>query len=185
VIGSEAYLIGDRIAPQTTSIDQNGVIMVNYADRKPSEPYSVPPSEGKTLRLKLDPATMRFGIVANIAGEADPSRLSLAMKPWVWQSSELPGGVVVTPKQFGKFVLTFTPPEKVSISTDCNAMGGRYISSGKQLSFDQVVSTQMFCDGSQEGEFSKELSGVTGFQFTSKGELQLLIKDAGGMMFFK
>jgi hypothetical protein len=60
VIGSEAYSIGDRIAPQTTAIDNQGVIIVNYADRAPGEPFTAQPSVGKTLRLKLNTSTMRF-----------------------------------------------------------------------------------------------------------------------------
>jgi len=43
--GTNAILLGDRIAPQNISI-QNGRILVNYADRKPGEPMSAPPSLG-------------------------------------------------------------------------------------------------------------------------------------------
>lgn len=43
--GSNAILLGDRIAPQTTEIS-NGKIIVNYADRKPNEPMTARPSIG-------------------------------------------------------------------------------------------------------------------------------------------
>jgi len=43
--GTNAILLGDRIAPQTTEI-KNGVITVNYADRKSGEPMSTSPSLG-------------------------------------------------------------------------------------------------------------------------------------------
>lgn len=43
--GTNAVLLGDRIAPQNVRIE-NGTIVVNYADRKPNEPFSVPPSQG-------------------------------------------------------------------------------------------------------------------------------------------
>src|SRR3989344_288898 len=41
--GTNAILLGDRIAPQTTEI-RNGQVIVNYADRKAGEPMSVRPS---------------------------------------------------------------------------------------------------------------------------------------------
>jgi len=43
--GTNAILLGDRIAPQNVEI-QNGQIIANYADRKPGEPMSTPPSVG-------------------------------------------------------------------------------------------------------------------------------------------
>jgi len=42
-IGTNAILLGDRIAPQTTEF-QDGEIVVNYADRKPGEPFTAQPS---------------------------------------------------------------------------------------------------------------------------------------------
>lgn len=67
-VGTDGYLLGDRIAPQTTEVSQNArhqrVIVVNYADRAPGEPMTAQPSVGKSAYLKLDPANMRWGIVA-------------------------------------------------------------------------------------------------------------------------
>jgi hypothetical protein len=51
-IGTNAILLGDRIAPQTTEI-KDGELIVNYADRKPSEPMSAPPSVGVSKYLKI------------------------------------------------------------------------------------------------------------------------------------
>lgn len=66
-IGSDGYLLGDRIAPQPTTVSPNpthkGVVVFNYADRKPSDPMTVRPSEGKSVYLKLDIPSMRWGIV--------------------------------------------------------------------------------------------------------------------------
>ncbi len=79
-VGSEAYLLGDRIAPQTTEMDEGktalgtnrkNVIVVNYAERKAGEPMTAKPSVGKSVWLKLNPDTLRFGEVAqNFEGEA-------------------------------------------------------------------------------------------------------------------
>lgn len=71
-VGSEAVLIGDRIAPQSTNVDARGFIVVNYADRKPGEPFTTSPSLGKSLYLKFDPAAMQFGeVVQDFEGESD------------------------------------------------------------------------------------------------------------------
>ncbi len=74
-IGSDGYLLGDRIAPQTTELSQNpkqkNVIVVNYADRAPGEPMTTRPSFGKSVYLKLDTQTMQWGIVVpNFEGES-------------------------------------------------------------------------------------------------------------------
>ena len=50
--GTNAVLLGDRIAPQTTSID-NGTIVVNYADRNPGESFTVQPSVGVSRYFKV------------------------------------------------------------------------------------------------------------------------------------
>lgn len=44
--GTNAVLLGDRIAPQNISIEEGGIILVNYADRLPDEPFAVQPSQG-------------------------------------------------------------------------------------------------------------------------------------------
>ena len=65
--GSDGYPLGDRIAPQTTVVSRNprhkNVIVVNYGDRRPDEPMTARPSVGKSVYLKLDAETVRWGIV--------------------------------------------------------------------------------------------------------------------------
>ncbi len=67
-VGSDGYLLGDRIAPQTIGTSPNprhtGVIVANYADRPESDPMSSQPSVGRSAYLKLDAASMMWGIVA-------------------------------------------------------------------------------------------------------------------------
>lgn len=66
-VGSDAYFLGDRIAPQSTTHSPNPrhkyVVVFNYADRAAGEPMSVQPSIGKSAYLKLDTQTMQWGIV--------------------------------------------------------------------------------------------------------------------------
>lgn len=51
-VGTNAIYLGDRIAPQTVEI-KNGELIANYADRKPTEPFSAEPTIGKSLYAKL------------------------------------------------------------------------------------------------------------------------------------
>jgi len=74
-VGSDGYLLGDRIAPQSTNVSENprhkNVIVVNYADRAPGEPMTAQPSVGKSAYLKLDEPRMQWGIVvADFEGES-------------------------------------------------------------------------------------------------------------------
>lgn len=74
-IGSDGYLLGDRVAPQMTTASQNPkqsqVAVFNYADRAAGEPMSAQPSVGKSVYLKLNTETMQWGIVQpNFEGEA-------------------------------------------------------------------------------------------------------------------
>lgn len=50
--GTNAILLGDRISPQTTNI-QNGTIIVNYADRNPGESFDTLPSLGISKFLQV------------------------------------------------------------------------------------------------------------------------------------
>ncbi len=183
-IGGHATLIGDRIAPQTTEINSNGFIVVNYADRKPGESFTVQPSVGKSLWFKFDPATMQLGeVVQNFEGEADTSKMNLSMKTWNWVKTTYSDGKIVTPKK-NVFTLTFKD-NQFSVKTDCNGVTGEYKVNGTKITFDKMMSTLMYCEGSQESEFSKMIGEVSSYMFTSKGELVLEFKMDSGNMIFK
>lgn len=61
---TNAFLIGDRIAPQTTEIhSQTGELRVNFAKRKPGEPMTARPSQGAVLLLKVTPTGVLEGLM--------------------------------------------------------------------------------------------------------------------------
>ncbi len=66
-VGTEGYLLGDRIAPQSTTMSPNPrhvhVVVFNFAERKAGEPMTAQPSVGKSVYLKIDPASLRWAIV--------------------------------------------------------------------------------------------------------------------------
>ena len=188
--GTHAVLLGDRIAPQTTEMSRNpnhkNVIVVNYADRAPGEPMTAQPSVGKSIWLKLDPATMQFGQVEqNFEGEADPSRMTLDMKTWNWVSALYSDGREILPKRAGAFTLTFENDGRFSATTDCNGVGGTYTADNGRITFSEMMSTLMFCEGSQEGEFTQMLTNTSGYLFTSRGELILELKFDSGTVTFR
>lgn len=184
-VGSQAVLLGDRIAPQTTEFGNNDIVIVNYADRNPGEDFSVQPSLGKSIHLKLDPAALQFGEVAqDFEGEADPSRMTLSMKTWKWISALYNDEREVKPAKADAFTLTFGADGKFTATTDCNQMGGSYTTDAEKIEFKDIFSTKMFCEGSQETVFAELLTNSTSYHFTSKGELILDQKfDSGSVVF--
>lgn len=188
-IGSQGLFLGDRIAPQTTEISRDSnrpnVVVVNYANRAPGESFATSPSVGKSIWLLLDTKTMQFGEVAqNFEGEANPDVMVLNMKEWFWVKSQYNDDKIVKPNKEKTFSLKLDG-NRVSIKTDCNNMSGSYTATqDKKITIKDIASTMMYCEGSQEGEFSKMLGEVSSYMFTTKGELILLFKfDSGSMMF--
>lgn len=189
-VGSAGYLLGDRIAPQSTELSQNpshkSVIVVNYAERASGEPMTTLPSVGKSVWLKLDPDALQFGTVEQeFPGEADPEILSLTMKEWRWVSAQYEDGRVVEPGAPDRFVLMFAEDGRFSASTDCNRLSGSYSANEGRLSFGEIASTKMFCEGSQETEFRQFLENTSGYHFTARGELILALKFDSGTVTFR
>ena len=162
------------------------IIVVNYADRKAGESFAVQPSIGKSLWLLLDTKTMQFGeVVKNFEGEANPAKMTLGMKTWNWVNTKYSNDTVVTPRVSNKFTLTLKADKTFSATTDCNGIGGEYTVVGNKITFTKMMSTLMYCEGSQESDFSKMLNQTQGFLFTSKGELVLTLKMDSGSVIFK
>lgn len=185
-VGSDAVFLGDRIAPQSTHMGTGNIIVVNYAERALGESFAVRPSVGKSIWLLFNPQTMQFGEVAqNFEGEADPARMRLDMQTWHWVSTTYGDGKLVKPVDSKKFALTFREGKVFSASTDCNGVGGEYTTSGNKISFERMMSTLMYCEGSQEGEFAKMLSEIGSYHFTSRGELVFDLKFDSGVMVFR
>lgn len=61
---TNAFLVGDRIAPQTTQIQSDArELRVNYAERAAGEPMTAQPSVGATLYLKVTNAGVLEGLM--------------------------------------------------------------------------------------------------------------------------
>ncbi len=61
---TNAFLIGDRIAPQPMYIPEGTTeLHVNFAERKPGEPMTAQPSQGAVTLLKVTPAGVLEGLM--------------------------------------------------------------------------------------------------------------------------
>jgi heat shock protein HslJ len=194
-VGSQGFLLGDRIAPQATNIDEGtttvgtkrqNVIVFNYAERKQGESFATPPSVGKSVWLKLDSNTMQFGeVVQNFEGETSPPKMTLGMKTWNWVNTLYSNGSTTVPRVANKFTLTFSGTNRFSAATDCNGVGGEYAATGSSITFSRIMSTLMYCENSQESDYAKMFSEVQSYHFTSKGELVFNLKFDSGSFIFK
>ena len=184
-VGSKAFPLGDRIAPQTTESGNGKVVIVNYADRRPNEPMTTQPSVGKSASLVLDAQTLEWGVVeTDFEGEADPSKMTLTMKTWNWIKALYNNGQQIVPQDSKRFTLTFLPEGRFTATTDCNSIIGNYEVKKNAISFEQTATTQRYCKGSQEREFAGLLADSASYHFTSKGELILDLKfDSGSVIF--
>jgi heat shock protein HslJ len=182
--GSQGLLLGDRIAPQATESGRDGIVIVNYADRAPGEPFTAEPTVGKSIWLLLNPTTMQFGEVAQgFAGEADPARMRLDMKTWAWIRTTYGDGREIVPRQAERFSLTFAADGTFGATTDCNTLRGPYSATGDALTFGAVAATRMFCAESQEADFAAVLEATRAFRFTPRGELVLELDGEGSAVF--
>ncbi|MFH1151897.1 MAG: META domain-containing protein, partial [Nanoarchaeota archaeon] len=180
---TETMFLGDRIAPQTIEI-QDGHALYNFTERKANEPMSTQPSMGKSVWIYYNKETNEIGQwIKDFEGEADPARMTLGMKTWTWINTTYNNDTEIKPKIANKFTITFKSDKTFSASTDCNSVGGEYTVNGNKISFSKMMSTLMYCEGSQESDFTKTLNEVESYLFTSKGELVLGLKfDSGSMI---
>ena len=187
--GSQGFLLGDRVAPQTTELSQNpnhqAVIVVNYMDRSVGVPMTEQPSVGSSVWLKLDAQTLTWGEVEqDFPGEANPDMMSLQMNSWSWLLTSYRNGDELTPVAADDFTLTFADDDTFSATTDCNTVGGEYAVDDNQITLTNLFATEMFCEDSQEQEFVTMLSAVESYSFTTQGTLVFdLVNDSGSAVF--
>ena len=149
--------------------------------RLTSEPTKLYVLDGNQEIIQGSPLVLDTGF----EGEADPNRMTLDMTTWKWQKALYNDGREIIPTKPNVFALTFNADKTFSASTDCNGVGGSYSVNQNLITFDNMVSTQMYCEGSQESEFVNLLSNTASFFFTSRGELILELKYDSGTVTFR
>lgn len=96
---------------------------------------------------------------------------------WTWQETVLSNKEKIIPKDKNLFSITFEKDGNISGKTDCNGFGGTYSNTDVVLSFGPLVSTLMYCEGSQETEFTSYLSKTVNYSIQDDNELKLLTSD--------
>lgn len=113
----------------------------------------------------------------------------LTSKTWFWVDTLRPAGQpVYESRDRSKFKLTFDNEKEgiFSASTDCNSIRGEYEIVGNKITFNKMMSTEMYCEGSQEAEYGKMLAQVVRFEIatdSSPSELLLTLKDGSRMLY--
>ena len=106
---------------------------------------------------------------------------------WMWKKTIMNDGTVRTPNKQGLFSIRFETNGHLSGTTDCNGFGGDYtFGPDGAVTFGPYMSTLMYCEGSQEAVFTKDMANVSRTMIDSSGNLVLLMKyDSGSIMFTK
>lgn len=114
-----------------------------------------------------------------------PQTSDIVGQTWVWERNIIGGDGVVPVAKPGKFSITFGTDGNVSGTTDCNGFGGEYkIGSDGIISFGPFMSTLMYCEGSQETDFTSSLAQATRMTTDADGNLVLILGDTSNVMVF-
>lgn len=103
-------------------------------------------------------------------------------KPFVWKETVTSTGTKILPKKQGSFILTLSKSLMMTSKTDCNAISGAFTINSNSLTFSNLASTKMYCEGSDETLYNKELTDTVSFA-TTTNELHLLLKNKDKMIF--
>lgn len=110
------------------------------------------------------------------------SAASLENTTWQWlHITDRAGTITFTPKRPEAFKMQFTST-RMSSATDCNTLGGSYQVVGSELTFGPLMSTLMYCDGSDEATYSAALGSASGFEIA--GNQLLLLTTEGTILVF-
>ncbi len=155
---------------------------VIYAGKQvpaPQPPAGEVPSDATTGSTEQPKGKLPAGSVA--PGTAEQVRAGT----WVWTKTVNADESVVAPKKPGVFTLKFEQDGRVTGKTDCNGFGGTYtLGSDGIISFGPFMSTQMYCEGSQESEYSTAVSASHHYTVNDT-ELVLQRDGKGGAVYFK
>lgn len=114
-----------------------------------------------------------------------PTREEVEGYVWVWEKTVMSTGVVIEPAKEGEFTLSFDSENSISGTTDCNNFGGTAsVGSDGVISFGALMSTKMFCEGSQEEVFTEMIAATRSYAIDASGNLVLTLEGNGGEVFF-
>ena len=108
---------------------------------------------------------------------------------WLWTETSTnadPEEAVATQPQSDAFTLTFNEDGSMNGTTDCNGFSGSYdLNSDDGFMFGPIMSTLMYCEGSQEGDFHNMLKNISTYFINDDGELVMEMWADGGALVFE
>lgn len=129
--------------------------------------------------------SVAIGVVFFLVQSSNPDLNGLDGKSWQLVRVMYSDGKEVLPKTEGDFVLTLKGDSTFSLKTDCNNIGGEYVSEGNLISFKNIFSTKMYCEGAKEEEISMALQKSKSFFYDSNGNLVIDLDMDSGSIYFK
>jgi heat shock protein HslJ len=104
---------------------------------------------------------------------------------YVWQGTLMNDDTSITPKQSGKFTISFGTDGKATGKTDCNSYFTSYnVGTDGAIKFQNIGATKMYCEGAQESVFLRDLGLSSNYMVTETGELVLMLPYDSGVMIF-
>ncbi len=112
---------------------------------------------------------------------------SITSQKWIWDRTVMSDGKIIKSNKPGVFSITLKADGNVAGTTDCNGFFASYaVGSDGVIKIDQMGSTMMFCEGSQESIFMTDVGRANRYMLDSSGNLVLLLPyDSGSIMFKK
>ena len=143
--GTNAILLGDRIAPQTTEI-KDGKIIVNYADRKPGEPMTALPSVGVSKYFKI-----KNGLLVEIVGSATYTcKNGKTIKADFYKGEQIPVKPGEMPIPTGSVDLKLSDGRTLTLPQTISASGIRYANKDESFVFWSKGNTAFITENNTE-----------------------------------
>lgn len=142
----------------------------------------------KTVEKKMPPEEIPEVVPPNEIPSGTPPEIPSGKKGvsvrgtnWVWQSIQS-GDIKTEVKNPSVFILTLDAEGRFTSTTDCNSVTGSYVLEGESLTFKDMASTLMYCDGSQENIYTQGLGKVSMYRVEGN-TLILSLTDKREMVF--
>jgi heat shock protein HslJ len=110
--------------------------------------------------------------------------LDITGTTWTWLETTLSDETEVVADSRQLFSITFGHKNTLELATDCNKVQASYKTNGiDEMRVTLGAMTEMYCEGSQEGDFLKHFGSVETFLLEGSS-LRLMLKDEAGTMTF-
>lgn len=120
--------------------------------------------------------------VLNGGQSTSQSELRIA-GPWAWKNVEYSNGSGESASDSQQFILAFEDDNRFSSTTDCNNVSGSYTLDGNNLKFENMLSTQMYCEDSQETTYIQVLGDTKSYEINGN-LLKLFLNTDNGVANF-